>query len=113
MVTVLNTSPAVVQIKMNSANTAIIIIIDSRTSGATLRPAACLRSSGTNARYANPVSTQTTAGSRKAPRHPINEVNAAVMPAASATPTLPHTPLSASVRPRLVAAATTMAVPTG
>ena len=47
MVMVLNTRPAVVPIRMNSPNTATIIHIASRTSGAELRPAASLRSSGT------------------------------------------------------------------
>ena len=60
-----------------------------------------------------PVATQTTAGTRNAPRQPIHAVSAAVMPAASETPMLPQTPLKASVRPRLIAAATTIAVPTG
>ena len=47
MVMVLNTRPAVVPIRMNSPNTVTIIHIASRTSGAELRPAASLRSSGT------------------------------------------------------------------
>jgi hypothetical protein len=50
---------------------------------------------------------------RNAPRQPIHAVSAAVMPAARDTPILPQTPLKASVRPRLTAAATTIAVPTG
>ena len=60
-----------------------------------------------------PVTTQTTAGIRKAARQPIQAVSAAVMPAANATPRLPQTPLNASVRPRLTAASATIAVPTG
>ena len=60
-----------------------------------------------------PVATQIAAGTANAPRQPIQAVRTAVMPAANATPRLPQTPLKASVRPRLVAAATTIAVPTG
>jgi hypothetical protein len=37
----------------------------------------------------------------------------AVMPAASATPILPHTPLKASVRPRAFEASISMDMPTG
>ena len=56
---------------------------------------------------------QTTAGTMKAPRHPITDASTAVMPAASATPRLPHTPLKASERPREVACSISIAVPTG
>ena len=41
------------------------------------------------------------------------DASTAVIPAASAAPILPHTPLKASVRPRLVAAAISIGMPTG
>ena len=44
--------------------------------------------------------SQTSAGARKAARQPSQDASAALMPAASETPRLPHTPLKASVRPR-------------
>ena len=62
---------------------------------------------------ATPVTRQTSAGVRKAVRHPNAAASAALMPAASAAPRLPHTPLKASVRPRLVAAAISIGMPTG
>ena len=52
-------------------------------------------------------------GTRKAPRQDNAAVSAAVTPAASDTPRLPHTPLNASVRPRWVAVSMIIAVPTG
>ena len=85
----------------------------SRTSGEELRSAALWRSSGTITRYAMPVAMQMTAGIRNAPRQPTHAVSIAVMPAANATPRLPHTPFNASVRPRFTASDTTIAVPTG
>ena len=48
-----------------------------------------------------PVATQTTAGSRKAPRQPIHSVSTAVMPAATATPRLPQTPLQSERPPAI------------
>ena len=56
---------------------------------------------------------QTTPGTRKAARQPSHATSAAVMPAASATPRLPHTPLNAIERPRVVACSISIAVPTG
>jgi hypothetical protein len=60
-----------------------------------------------------PVATQTIPGTKNAPRHDSPAMSAAVMPAASEMPRLPHTPLNAMVRPRWVALSITIAVPTG
>jgi hypothetical protein len=59
------------------------------------------------------VARQITPGTMKAARHPKAAASAAVMPAASATPRFPHTPLNAIERPREVACSISIAVPTG
>jgi hypothetical protein len=46
-------------------------------------------------------------------RQPNQAARAALMPAASETPRLPHTPLKASVRPRACDASISIAMPTG
>ena len=56
---------------------------------------------------------QISPGTMKAARQPSHHASAAEMPAASAAPTLPHTPLKASVRPRTFAASISIAMPTG
>ena len=59
-----------------------------------------------------PVATQNTAGTRNAPRQPSQAVSAAVMPAASATP-IAADAVEGERAAAVVAAATTIAVPTG
>src|SRR5262249_39684573 len=81
---------------------------------ATMQRLAAFRSScGTRRRETTALATQITPGTRKAARHPKPARSAAVVPAASAAPRLPHTPLKASERPRRVACWISMAVPTG
>ena len=50
-----------------------------------------------------PVTMQTTAGTKNAPRQSRPAIKTAVVPAASATPRFPHTPLKATERPREIA----------
>ncbi len=54
-----------------------------------------------------------TAGAKNAARQPSHAASVAEMPAASATPRLPHTPLKASVRPRASDTSISIAMPTG
>ncbi len=59
------------------------------------------------------MTSDSTPGTMKAARQPSQVASPALMPAASETPRLPHTPLKASVRPRAWLASISMAMPTG
>ena len=54
-----------------------------------------------------------TAGMKNAKRQPSMAAITAVQPLAIDTPILPQMPLNAIVRPRTIAASTTIGVPTG